>query len=124
MSLLSELSTLLADGHQLKKLVVDLRNEELTSHTFGCWHDNNYCDYRDQLRDALNNLRQIRGVGDVEIKGLDMDLALELKAHVESKPLSFLDLPGEVRNMVYSYSAGKLLVSHHIAYTRNANLRT
>jgi hypothetical protein len=57
------------------------------------------------MAEAFGNLRAIRGVKSITLKGFPSALAPELKARMESSPKSFLDLPGEIRNMIYAYSA-------------------
>lgn len=108
MTLLSDLARILSKGHTLKKLTINLTDVKLAEHTTNCWVNGiETCDYRDQLQVAFERLRAIRGVGSVEIKGVRADVARELKSRMESKPKSFLALPGEIRNKVYNYAAGK-----------------
>lgn len=107
MNLLSGVARILSEGHSLKKLVIDFRDKDLALHTTSCWFAQNDCDYRKQLKAALNGLRAIRGVHHVEIKGIDAGMARELKACIQSQPLSFLHLPPEVRNKIYRDTSGK-----------------
>lgn len=108
MELLAELAAVLSKGHQVKKLVVDFSDTAIIEHLGRCWNLHNICEFRDDLKEALNELRGVRGVRCVEFKGLNEVFARELKAHMESKPRSFLDLPGEVRNKIYYHTAGVL----------------
>lgn len=111
MDLLSSLGRILSEGHSLRKLLIDLSDADLALHATTCWHSTNNCDYRDHLKQAFDYLRKVRGVGSFEILGIDANLARELKARIESKPISFLDLPGELRNNICTYAAGKFTIT-------------
>lgn len=101
MDLLTELGEILSTGHRLKTLVIDFNDKDLALHVKHCWTRSRKCDFRDHLKEALNNMRSIRGVGCVTIRGVPAILALELKQRMESKPLSLLDFPAEIRNQIY-----------------------
>ena len=107
MKLLRNLALVLRNGHWLQRLVIDITDKDLALHTTACWHATNLCEYRDNLKGALNDLRNVRGVGYVEILGINADLSRALKARMESKPISFLSLPAEIRNKIYKDAAGK-----------------
>jgi hypothetical protein len=66
------------------------------------------------MADAFTHLRSIRGVGCVTLKGFPPALAPELRARMESKPIHFLDLPGEIRNIIYAYAADPSDISTHL----------
>lgn len=108
MDLLTQISTILSDGHNLKRLTIDFSDPDLTIHTTTCWDAGAgayKCDFRDHMAEAFGNLRAIRGVKCVTLAGFPSALATELKARMESTPTSFLDLPAEIRKMIYAYSA-------------------
>ena len=108
MDLLTQLSALLAQGHNLKNLTIDLEDSDLAIHTTTCWAvgaSAYKCDFRDHLAAAFDNLRAIRGVPRVTLKGFPAALAPELTARMQSSPPTFLTLPGEIRNQIYAHSA-------------------
>ena len=117
MNILNQLSTLLSEGHKLKKLTIDLEDPDLIVHVTTCWDVGSNgplgykCDFRDHMTEAFEGLRSIRGVGQVTLKGFPACIAPDLKARMESKPIGFFDLPGEIRNMIYGYAANTSDVS-------------
>lgn len=127
MDLFADLALVLEKDHKLKNLVIDFRdpNGQLDVHTHSCWNDNIGCDFRDGLKAALGKLHNIRGVGNVEILGIDSIAARELQARMQStaKPVVFLDLPLEIRNRIYKYSASKYCEPHHVPYLHLADTR-
>lgn len=92
------LTNVLSKGHALKKLSVNFDDPDLIEHMTVCWHSVIKCDFRDQLIETFNGLRSIRGVGCVTLTGIPPSLALSLKRRMESKPMSFTNLPAELRN--------------------------
>lgn len=115
MTMLFDLAQTLSKGHALKNLNIHLDDPELTLHATACWHRRNKCDFRDELEEALDTLRVIRGVKKVTITGIPPALAQELTQRMESKPKSFLDLPGELRNAIYEHAADRSDVSHELS---------
>ena len=120
MDLIADLSIILAKDHKLKTLTIDFEDKALERHTTLCWDGSNKCDFRDHMKEAFNSLRSIRGVGCVTLTGIPSPLTLELKARMESKPKSFLDLPGEIRNQIYDDCADWLDASTQLARTMKA----
>lgn len=117
LNLIQDVSGVLATGHKLKNLTIDFADETIATHMGHCWNHIIRCDFRDQLREAFTHLRKVRKVGKVEIRGVPEALALELKSRMESPPLSFLDLPGEIRNAVYEHCGDWSDISSAIAKT-------
>ena len=117
MDLFTQLAEILCDGHKLKKLNIHFEDEQLTTHTIGCWNSVIKCDFRDHIQEAFGHLRHIRGVDCVTITGIPATFAHELKLRIQSKPKSFLDLPGELRNEIYSYCGDYSDISASVALT-------
>ena len=116
MNLITDLSIILRQGHKLKNLTIDFEDKALKRHMTQCFGDQSYdCEFREQMQQACNDLRLIRGIGCVTITGIPSQLALELKARMESKPMSFLDLPSEIRNQIYEYCADWSDISTQLA---------
>ncbi len=117
LDLITDLSRVLAKGHKLKNLTIDLTDETLEEHFLTCWYSPIKCDYREHIQDATKHLNSIRGVDHVTILGLPAPYAAELKRRMEStpKPKHFLALPGEIRNKIYSYSASYSDPSTHLS---------
>ncbi|KAK5122159.1 hypothetical protein LTR85_004405 [Meristemomyces frigidus] len=100
-TLIEQLAEILAPGHKLKNLTISLAHEELVPHVTDCWHANYTCGFRDSLRRACNALRRVRNVGNVTLVGFPQSLAADLKARMEAAPINLLDLPRELRDMIY-----------------------
>lgn len=106
--LLTEMGAgLSASGHRLKVLTIDFsRDKRLGEHMNECWDAAHTCGFRDQMRDALDNFRGVRGVECVTLLGINPVHAKVLKKRMESKPIQFSDLPKEARKLIYKYSLG------------------
>ncbi|KAK3110345.1 hypothetical protein LTR53_015446 [Teratosphaeriaceae sp. CCFEE 6253] len=102
MVLIQQLAGFLSKGHKLKTLKLIFDSPELVAHVTTCWHGQHTCGFRDHLRKTCEALRAVRNVGNVTLRGLPEPLGSDLKARMESAPISFFDLPGEIRNMIYS----------------------
>lgn len=120
MELLKSLAESLSKGHQLQKLTINFDDEGLVMHTTSCWNSTINCDFRDQVKESFGSLRSIRGVGSVTITGIPPAFAQELKTRMESKPINFLDLPGEIRNQIYGYAADPSDISTQVTRTMEA----
>lgn len=120
LDLIVDISVVLAKGHRLKNFTLDFTDPKLHAHVHECWTKPIRCDFRDQLAEALEHLRKIRGVGNVKLIGIPPALAADLKQHMESTPRSLLDMPGEVRNLIYSYAADWSDISTQITRTMKA----
>lgn len=103
--LITQLAEALAEGHKLKHFEISFVDADAMTHMNDCWDEEYRCGYRDTLKEALNKLRDVRNVGNVTFQGLPRTVMRELKARMESSPTSFLDLPRELRDTIYSYSA-------------------
>lgn len=104
MKLFTNLAHVLAKGHKLKSFIVNFTDSRLAEHMTVCWDADYECGFRDQMRDATDALRKIRGVEKVEIKGINDKHAQELVEIMQSTPRNFMDLPREIRDMVYEYA--------------------
>jgi len=101
-TLIEQLANVLKDGHRLKQFTISLANEELGPHVTTCWHATYACGFRDSLRRAAETLRAVRNVGNATLVGFPEPLASQLKARMESAPTSFLNLPRELRDIIYA----------------------
>ncbi|KAK3711980.1 hypothetical protein LTR37_009292 [Vermiconidia calcicola] len=117
MDLIKTLTNILSKGHAMKKLSINFDDPDLVEHMTVCWHSLIKCDFRDQLTETFNDLRRIRGVGCVTITGIPPSLALSLKTRMESKPTSFMNLPRELRDLIYKESADYSDISVQLART-------
>ncbi|EME86118.1 uncharacterized protein MYCFIDRAFT_214119 [Pseudocercospora fijiensis CIRAD86] len=104
MTLLSELGKILAEGHKLKELVIDFKDDRLKEHMTHCYEADYQCGFRDQMQKALESLRNVRGIGKVTLNGLNAQEAKELKSLMEKKPVNFMSLPLELRDMIYEHT--------------------
>ena len=123
MDTLAQTGTILADGHKLKNLIIDLEDPEMVIHVTKCWDGGQAaykCDFRDHLKDAFTHLRKIRGVPNVTLKGFPAAVAQELKTHMQSKPKNFLDLPAELRNEIYRYAVDRSYITRAINIFMNS----
>ncbi|KAK3708543.1 hypothetical protein LTR37_011438 [Vermiconidia calcicola] len=117
MDLIKTLTNILSKGHALKKLSINFDDPDLVEHMTVCWHSVIKCDFRDQLTEAFNDLRSIRGVGCVTITGIPPSFALDLKTRMESKPTSFMNLPRELRDQIYKECTDYSDISIQLART-------
>lgn len=104
MTLLFELGEILVEGHKLKELIIDFKDERLKEHMTHCYEAGYQCGFRDQMKAALESLRKVRGIGKVTLVGLNARESRELKSLMEKKPINFMSLPRELRDMVYEHT--------------------
>ncbi|KAF7187172.1 hypothetical protein HII31_11427 [Pseudocercospora fuligena] len=104
MTLLFDLGEVLADGHKLKELIIDFKDDRLKEHMTHCYEADYQCGFRDQMQAALQSLRKVRGIGKVTLHGLNAQESRELKWLMEKKPVNFLSLPRELRDMIYEHT--------------------
>lgn len=116
-TLLEQLADILSKGHNLKTLTISLANSELVPHVTTCWNASFGCGFRDTLKKACETLRRVRKVGSVTLHGIPERLAFHLKAHMESTPVTFFDLPREIRNMIYAEAADWSDISKQLSKT-------
>lgn len=116
-TLIEQLAEVLRLSHKLSNLTISLTNDELVPHVTTCWAATYACGFRDSLRRACDALRCIRNVGNVTLVGFPQPLAAELKARMESAPVSFLDLPRELRDMIYADALDWSDISQQLART-------
>ncbi|KJY00101.1 hypothetical protein TI39_contig342g00018 [Zymoseptoria brevis] len=103
--LIKQLAAVLSKGnHNLKNLTINFTDPAMVQHMTTCVHAIYHCGFRDQMRDALDHLRRVRGVGNVVFKGLNPQQSAELKAIMETPPKTFYDLPRELRDTIYDMS--------------------
>lgn len=104
--MIKDLAEVLEQGHRLKNLTLRFSDRRLVEHVTSCAQGKWDCGFRDQLRDALNALRMVRGIGNVQLIGINAEQARELKHRMESstKVVTFQDLPQEIRDKIYGYS--------------------
>ncbi|SMQ47997.1 unnamed protein product [Zymoseptoria tritici ST99CH_3D7] len=103
--LIKQLAAVLSKGnHNLKTLTINFTDPAMVQHMTTCVHAIYHCGFRDQMRDALDHLRRVRGVGNVVFKGLNPEQSAELKAVMETPPKTFYDLPRELRDTIYDMS--------------------
>ncbi|KAI7510841.1 hypothetical protein KC347_g3937 [Hortaea werneckii] len=100
-TLIEELAGILKSGHNLKKFSVTLTHQELVPHVTTCWNNTHTCGFRDSLKRAAAALRSVHNIPEVELVGFPEHLGLELQKRMKSAPTSFLDLPRELRDLVY-----------------------
>lgn len=117
LDLIADISRILAKGHKLKSFTLNLEDKTIHHHVTACIFKDIRCDFRDQLIDALQSLKSIRGVPVVNLSGIPHTLLPELKARMQSTPKNFMDLPGELRNQIYAHCADWSDISAHIART-------
>lgn len=103
MNLMIELGEVLASGHKLKQLTIDFKHDRLTEHMTICHEADFKCGFRDQMTVAVKRLGNLRRIQNVTIHGLNEKEAAVLKERMESKTLSFLNLPLAIRQKVYRY---------------------
>ncbi|TKA29198.1 hypothetical protein B0A50_03708 [Salinomyces thailandicus] len=102
MCLMEELAETLKAGHQLKSLTISLDDEALVEHVTKCWGHKNTCGFRDGMRRAGEALRGVRNVREVKLVGFPEPFATELKQRMQSAPISFSNLPRELRDQIYN----------------------
>lgn len=124
LDLIVDISEILSQGHRLKIFTLDFTDKTLKSHVHDCWFKPIRCDFRDQLTEALQHLRKVRSVGTVNLIGIPPSMIPDLKARMESSPLSLLDMPGEIRNQIYDYAADWSDISTQLTRTMKAWART
>lgn len=101
MTLLRELGEILEDGHNLKALLIDFKDHRLQEHMNHCYDSDYSCGFRDQMHNALQSLRKVRGIGKVTLSGLNPRASRELKWLMEKQRTTFLSLPRELRDIIY-----------------------
>ncbi|CAK3801485.1 Hypothetical predicted protein [Lecanosticta acicola] len=101
MTLLQQLGKILSAGHKLKSLTIDFGDKRLEEHMTACYHASYDCSFRDGMRGSANAFWDVRGIEKVVIKGLNATHAAQLKARMESTPTGFMNLPREIRDMIY-----------------------
>lgn len=108
MHLLTQLGTMLSEtSHKLQDLTINFsRDQKLGEHMNLCWEADHICGFKDQMRDALDTFRGVRGVGKVTLIGLNPGHSRRLKTRMESKVVEFKDLPRNVRNIIYGKALG------------------
>ncbi|KAI6795145.1 hypothetical protein KC361_g5169 [Hortaea werneckii] len=100
-TLIEELAGILKSGHNLKKFSITLTHQELVPHVTTCWNNTHTCGFRDSLKRAAAALRGVQNIPEVKLVGFPEHLALELQRRMKSAPTSFLNLPRELRDLVY-----------------------
>jgi hypothetical protein len=100
--LIEQLARHLAPGHNLESFSFTLDHPELVPHVTKCWNVGYTCGFVNTLLKVCRALRTIRGVRSVTLRGLPEPVCTQLKDHMQSPSLSFLDLPAEIRNQIYS----------------------
>ncbi|KAI7661154.1 hypothetical protein KC319_g8484 [Hortaea werneckii] len=100
-TLIEELAGILKSGHNLKKFSITLTHQELVPHVTTCWNNTHTCGFRDSLKRAAAALRGVHNVPEVKLLGFPESLAQELQKRMKSAPISFLDFPRELRDLVY-----------------------
>jgi len=117
LALIKDLGLILSKNHKLKELTVDFVDKTLDIHVGACWNNTNRCDFREQLREAFHEMGKVHSVKKVTILGLPKALAQELKNRIQSPPTSFLDLPAELRNVIYEQCGDWSEISNQIQST-------
>jgi hypothetical protein len=104
--LLKQLTNILKDGHRLKQFAIDFTDPDLVHHVKACpWHSGSNCDFAKHLAKEMSRMSQIRGVDTVTLRGLNPELSAKLKKRMESRKVTFFDLPDNVRSIIYSHAA-------------------
>ena len=98
-----QLSGLWLWRHNLRKLTIALVDPRTERHLEMC--DPNHCFVRDEIITVLDMFDKLRGIKSVEFEGVLGCFGQEA-AHKMQRPLnfSFLSLPAELRNKIYSYA--------------------
>ena len=101
--LAEQLSGLWLWRHNLRKLTIALVDPRTERHLEMC--DPNHCFVRDEIINVLDMFDKLRGIKSVEFEGVLGCFGQEA-AHKMQRPLnfSFLSLPAELRNEIYSYA--------------------
>jgi hypothetical protein len=101
--LAEQLSGLWLWRHNLRKLTIALVDPRTERHLEMC--DPNHCFVRDEIINVLDMFDKLRGIKSVEFEGVLGCFGREA-AHKMQRPLnfSFLSLPAELRNEIYSYA--------------------
>jgi hypothetical protein len=104
--LLKQLTNILKDGHRLKQFTIDFTDPELVHHVKACaWNSGSNCDFAKHLAKEMGRMSQVRGVVNVTLRGLNPKLSAKLKTRMESRKLTFFDLPDNIRKIIYSHAA-------------------
>ncbi|CAK1362291.1 unnamed protein product [Cercospora beticola] len=116
-NLLKQLGELLSTGeHKLKKLTVELNAPGLVEHMTICHESGRFkCGFRDTMTKALATLSKARGIGEVILRGLNVDEAARAKELMEGPACKFFSLPREIRDMIYEHSLDWSDVSNKLA---------
>lgn len=103
--LLHTLADILSDGHRLKNFTLRLNDPSLVEHVTKCAAGAWSCGFRDQMREAVESLKAIRGVKNVTIIGVEHSVAQDVKYRMQSTTITkFNDIPLTIRNKIYDYA--------------------
>jgi hypothetical protein len=103
--LLKQLTSILKDGHRLKHFTVEFNDPALVHHVKQCqWHNGSNCDFAKHLAKEMYRMQQVRGIGNVTLRGLNPKLSAKLKTRMESRAATFFDLPFKIRQQIYNHA--------------------
>ena len=102
MSLIGQVAHALTnETHHLKSLTISLSSEQLVGHVTECWTGSWKCGFRDSLRKALSALRKVRNIPEVKLVGFPAELTKEVTQIMQSPVTNFMDMPREIRDLIY-----------------------
>ena len=116
--LFENLARILAGRHTLKELTISLTDQGLKLHFDQCWERDWSCGFRESLNKAFEAMKNIRGVDNVILEGIPEEIAIALKSSMEAKPpVTFQELPREMRDLIYYHAMDWSDVSVKLAKT-------